>query len=59
MFEVSGFKMIDLGHDIPLSRFIEAAIKENANLVCISCLLTTAMTLMSDVITGLAKVKWK
>ena len=55
MFEASGFKMIDLGRDVPPSRFADAAAKESAGLICLSSLITTAMITMADVITGLTK----
>jgi trimethylamine corrinoid protein len=42
--EANGFKVIDLGKDVPLGRFIEVAEKEGANLIGLSSLLTTTMT---------------
>jgi dimethylamine corrinoid protein len=59
MFEVSGFKMIDLGRDVPPKRFIETAVKEDAGLICLSSLMTTAMIKMADVITGLTQASLK
>jgi corrinoid protein of di/trimethylamine methyltransferase len=42
--EANGFKVIDLGKDVPLDRFVEVAEKEGAELIGLSSLLTTTMT---------------
>ena len=51
--ESAGFKVIDLGVDVPTEKFISAAKEEKADIVAISTLLTTTMVHMKDVITGL------
>ena len=40
----NGFDVVDLGADVPFERFVEEAKKNDANLVCMSALLTTTMT---------------
>jgi len=42
--EANGFKVFDLGKDVPLSLFLETAEREDANIICLSSLLTTTMT---------------
>jgi methanogenic corrinoid protein MtbC1 len=55
MFEAAGFRMFDLGRDVPANSFVDEAIKEQADVICISSLMTTAMMGMADVISGLAQ----
>lgn len=43
MFEGRGFKVVDIGIDVPEERFVEAAVQEKANIVACSALLTTTM----------------
>lgn len=43
MLAANGFQVIDLGADVKLEKFIEKAEKENADLICLSALLTTTM----------------
>lgn len=42
--EANGFRVIDLGKDVPLERFVETAKQESADIICLSALLTTTMT---------------
>ena len=51
MLEGSGFEIMDLGVDVPAERFVQA-IREGANVVAMSALLTTTMTYMKTVIDG-------
>ncbi len=51
--ESAGFRVIDLGVDVPVERFIRAAREEKADIVAISALLTVTMVQMEDVIKGL------
>lgn len=53
MLEGAGFKVIDLGVDVPTEKFIEAAKENNADIVGMSALLTTTMTYMPEVIKAL------
>ncbi len=43
MLTANGFEIIDLGADVPLNMFIDKAVQENANIICLSALLTTTM----------------
>ena len=43
MLECSGFKVIDLGVDVPAKKFVEAIKESGASLIGMSLLLTTAM----------------
>jgi 5-methyltetrahydrofolate--homocysteine methyltransferase len=38
-----GFKVVDLGRDVPASQFMEAAAKEGADIVALSALMTTTL----------------
>ena len=48
-----GFKVTDLGVNVPAETFVEAAKKENADIVAMSALITTTMLNMKDVIKAL------
>ena len=50
MLETAGFEMFDLGRDVPLDSFVEKAKEVNADLICMSTLMTTTMTGMKTVI---------
>lgn len=50
MMETAGFNMIDLGRDVPLNQFVESTIEADADLVCMSTLMTTTMGGMETVI---------
>ena len=50
MLEGKGFNVIDLGVDVPSERFIEAAVENDAPIICCSALLTTTMPMMEDVV---------
>lgn len=43
MLTAHGFKVIDLGRDVPASTFLETAIKDKADVVAISALMTTTL----------------
>jgi len=53
--EASGFRVIDLGVDVPAEKFVEMAKKERAEIVAISALITTTMLGMKDVIEAMVK----
>jgi 5-methyltetrahydrofolate--homocysteine methyltransferase len=53
MLESSGFKVIDLGTDVPAAGFVEAAKTHSADVVAMSALLTTTMLGMPQVVTAL------
>ena len=50
MMEGKGLEVIDLGTDVAPETFVETAVKENCQLICISALLTTTMSSMEDVV---------
>lgn len=50
MLEGRGFKVINLGADVSKEKFIEAAKENNADIICLSALLTTTMGYMKEVV---------
>lgn len=50
MLETSGFKMIDLGKDVPVQKFVDEAVENNADFIMMSTLMTTTMANMKKVI---------
>lgn len=50
MLEGRGFKVINLGADVSKEKFVEAARENNADIVCLSALLTTTMNYMKDIV---------
>ncbi|MDR1133775.1 MAG: corrinoid protein, partial [Synergistaceae bacterium] len=50
MMEGRGIEMIDLGVDVPASRFVEAAKENEVPIVCCSALLTTTMGEIKSVV---------
>ncbi len=53
--EASGFRVVDLGVDVPAERFVNAVKEEKANIVAISALITTTMLGMKDIIDAMVK----
>jgi 5-methyltetrahydrofolate--homocysteine methyltransferase len=53
MLENHGFRVVDLGRDVPAARVVEAARQERAELVGLSALMTTTMAGMGKVIAAL------
>jgi len=53
MLDAAGFKVIDLGRDVPNEQFVEVALKENAEIVGLSALMTTSMVNMPLIIKDL------
>jgi 5-methyltetrahydrofolate--homocysteine methyltransferase len=49
MLKGAGFEVIDLGKDVPVEKFVETALSENADVVGMSALLTTTMPTMQKV----------
>ena len=43
MLSAEGFEVYDLGADVPITDFVDKAIEVDAQLICISALLTTTM----------------
>ena len=55
MLETAGFEMFDLGRDVPLTSFVEKAKDVDAQLICLSTLMTTTMPGMKEVVDMLEK----
>ncbi|OGD27221.1 MAG: methyltransferase [Candidatus Aminicenantes bacterium RBG_13_63_10] len=53
MLRGAGYRVVDLGADVPPERFVEAARSERADVVGLSALLTTTMVHMKGVIDAL------
>ncbi len=43
MFRANGFKVVDLGRDVPVEKIVEEAVKSNSNVIATSALLTTTL----------------
>lgn len=56
MLKGAGFEVIDLGHDVPADRFVDAAIQHDASIIGLSALLTTTMPVMEEVV-GLVRTR--
>jgi len=52
MLEGAGFEVMDLGIDVPPEKFVEA-VKQGANIIAMSALLTTTMTAMKTTLEAL------
>ena len=50
MMEGKGLEVVDLGTDVPPETFIQTAINENCDIICLSALLTTTMDVMGKVV---------
>ena len=55
MLEGCGFEVINLGVDISSEKFVNAIKEHDADILCLSALLTTTMTYMKEVIEALEK----
>ncbi|SDH97259.1 methyltransferase cognate corrinoid proteins [Desulfosporosinus hippei DSM 8344] len=55
MLETAGFEMYDLGRDVPLQSFVQKAKDVDAQLICLSTLMTTTMPGMKEVVDILVK----
>ena len=53
MMEGKGLEVIDLGVDVPVEKYLDAARENNANIIACSALLTTTMTEMREVVQGI------
>lgn len=50
MLKNYGFRVVDLGKDVPKETIVQAAIDENADIIALSALMTTTMMRMKDVL---------
>lgn len=55
LLEGGGFEVIDLGADVPPEKFVQAVEEKQANIVCLSALLTVTMPAMRTTIETLEK----
>jgi 5-methyltetrahydrofolate--homocysteine methyltransferase len=53
MLEGAGFKIIDLGTDVPAARFVQAVSEHKPDILAMSALLTTTMLNLQGVVTAL------
>ena len=45
-----GYKVVDLGKDVPLKQFVDSVESEHADVLCMSTLMTTTMDGMGTVV---------
>jgi methanogenic corrinoid protein MtbC1 len=50
MLDIAGFDVVDLGVDVKVERFIATAQEKNAQIIAMSCLLTSAIDAMKRVV---------
>lgn len=50
MFDIAGFTVYDLGRDVPLDDFVDTYLEKDADIVCMSAMMTTTMIGMPVVI---------
>ncbi len=55
VLENYGFRVYDLGKDVPAARVVETAIAENVRLIGLSALMTTTLKSMEETIKALRK----
>ena len=55
MMECKGFRVVDLGTDVPPERFVEASMEYNCTLICCSALLSTTKNEFKGVIKAFEK----
>jgi methanogenic corrinoid protein MtbC1 len=55
VLSANGFKVVDLGVDVPAQAFVDAVRDSGARVVGLSCLLTTAFPAMQETIAALAE----
>ncbi len=54
VLSANGFKVVDLGVDVPAQQFVDAARDSDARVIGLSCLLTTAFPAMQETISAFA-----
>lgn len=57
ILKINGFKIYDLGVDVPVKTFIEEVKRLNPDIVGMSCLMTTSIESMKETIEGLRKLE--
>gem|GEM_PF-584482 len=58
VLENYGYRMIDLGKNVPTDVIVKAAVENKADIVGLSALMTTTMTRMPEVIKQLREANW-
>jgi corrinoid protein of di/trimethylamine methyltransferase len=59
MLRGAGFKVVDLGRDVPVEKFVEAAKEHKADVVGASALMTTTVLVQKDIVDMLKEEKIK
>lgn len=59
MLVAAGFSVTDLGVDVPAARIVDAARREEAQVIALSCLLTTSRPYLGDTIALLRDRGWR
>ena len=54
VLSANGFKVVDLGVDVPAQQFVDAARENDARVIGLSCLLTTAFPAMQETVAAFA-----
>ena len=54
VLSANGFKVVDLGVDVPAQKFVDAARDSGAAVIGLSCLLTTAFSAMQETVAAFA-----
>ena len=54
VLSANGFKVVDLGVDVPAQKFVDAARANDAKVIGLSCLLTTAFPAMQETVAAFA-----
>jgi len=57
--EGSGFEVFDLGVDVPAEKFVEKVKETNSSIVGISCLISTTLPRMGEIVKALEKAGFK
>jgi corrinoid protein of di/trimethylamine methyltransferase len=57
MLIAAGFEVVDLGRDVSVDEFIQRAKQENADIIALSCLMTTTLPYQREVIEELSRLK--
>ncbi|GIK53657.1 MAG: 5-methyltetrahydrofolate--homocysteine methyltransferase [Planctomycetota bacterium] len=58
VLENYGYRMVDLGKNVPTEAIVKAAVENKADIVGLSALMTTTMTRMPEVIKALREAGW-
>lgn len=50
MFDAAGFEVNDLGRDVPLEKFVMEQLRTDAEIICLSAMMSTTMVEMGEVV---------